>query len=61
MNAPTPLFIRWRDDRWEHVHPNVLYVPQGFAGYPYWMVFAPYPRGNDRFENPTQAKTVSLG
>jgi hypothetical protein len=37
---------------WENVHPDVLYVPQRFAGYPYWMVFTPYPHANDRLENP---------
>jgi hypothetical protein len=57
MNAPAPLHIVWRDsnrrDCWEHVHPDVLHVPHGFAGHPYWMVFTPYPGGNDRVENPT--------
>jgi hypothetical protein len=53
MNARSPLLIPWHDGCWEHVHPDVVYLPQGFAGYPYWMAFTPYPRGNDRFENPT--------
>jgi len=53
MNTRAPLFIPWDDGCWEHVHPDLLYVPHGFAGYPYWMIFTPYPRGDDRFENPT--------
>ena len=35
------------------MHPDVIHVAEGFAGYPYWMVFTPYPQLNDRAENPT--------
>ena len=27
-------------------HPSVIYIPDGFAGYKYWMVQSPYPRGS---------------
>jgi hypothetical protein len=53
MNARAPLDIRGFNDSCENVHPDVLFVPEGFAGYSYWMVFTPYPSHNDRFENPT--------
>lgn len=53
MNASAPLKIIALADCWEHVHPDVAYVPDGFGGYPYWMVFTPYPYGNARLENPT--------
>ena len=53
MNARAPLLIPWCQGCWEHVHPDVLYLPEGFMGYHYWMAFTPCPRGNDRFENPT--------
>ena len=42
-----------------YCHPDVLYFPQGFNGYKYWMVFTPYfgavgtHQNSKRFENPT--------
>jgi hypothetical protein len=30
----------------------VLYVPEGFAGFAYWMACTPYPFARDREENP---------
>jgi hypothetical protein len=53
MNARAPLKITALEQCWEHIHPDVVHVPQCFAGYPYWMVFTPYPSAKDRFENPT--------
>jgi hypothetical protein len=53
MNARRPLKIIGLEDCWENVHPDVVHLPQRFAGYPYWMVFTPFPLMNDRFENPT--------
>ena len=53
MNARAPLKIIALGNCWENVHPDVTYAPQGFGGYPYWMVFTPYPSGNDHLENPT--------
>lgn len=53
MNAHAPLRIIALENCWEHAHPDVVFVPEGFAGYPYWMTFTPYPLMNDRFENPT--------
>ena len=53
MNASAPLKIVALNGCWENAHPDVVYVPEGFGGFPYWMVFTPYPLGNDRFENPT--------
>lgn len=34
------------------VHPSVVYVPGGFAGYRYWMAYTPYEGGNDAYEDP---------
>jgi len=53
MNAHAPLKIIALDNCWEHVHPDVIHVPDRFADYPYWMAFTPYPLENNRFENPT--------
>ncbi|MFZ4261737.1 hypothetical protein ACFRAE_06825 [Sphingobacterium sp. HJSM2_6] len=42
-----------------YCHPDVLYFPEGFQGYEYWMVFTPYfgKVGQDyfskRYENPS--------
>jgi hypothetical protein len=52
-NTTAPLKIIALGNSWENAHPDVAYVPQGFAGYPYWMIFTPYPSLNDRSENPT--------
>jgi len=53
MNARAPLKTIVSGNCWEHVHPDVIHVRDGFAGYSYWMAFTPYPLENDRFENPT--------
>jgi hypothetical protein len=50
MNTAAPLGIPSADDC---LHPDVLYLPEGFAGYHYWMVFTPYLGGNERLENPS--------
>lgn len=45
----------------EGVHPSVLYFPEKWNGYEYWMAFTPFPNGgltvngisiNDKYENP---------
>lgn len=53
LNARAPLRIIGLENSWENVHPDVIHMPQPFAGYPYWMVFTPYPLLDDRVENPT--------
>jgi len=53
MNTTAPLKIIALDNCWEQVHPDVVYVSEGFAGYQYWMAFTPYPKMDDRVENPT--------
>jgi len=30
-----------------------VYVPDGFSGFKYWMAFTPYPKSDDRLENPS--------
>ncbi|MBV7271743.1 cell wall-binding repeat-containing protein [Clostridium sp. PL3] len=34
-------------------HPKVLYFPDQWSGWKYWMVFTPYPNGDDKYENPS--------
>lgn len=37
------------------VHPSVLFFPDGWNGYQYWMAHTPYPNGNDAYEDPCLA------
>lgn len=53
LNASAPLNVLALGDSWENVHPDVIRITGGFAGYPYWMAFTPYPLGDDRMENPS--------
>lgn len=34
-------------------HPKVLYFPNKWNGWRYWMVFTPYPNSDDQYENPS--------
>lgn len=34
------------------VHPCVRYIPNGYEGYNWWMVYTPYYQSNDKTENP---------
>lgn len=36
-------------------HPSVLFFPDGWNGYRYWMAHTPYPSGNDDHEDPNLA------
>ena len=47
MNAASPLTIETPDGSGEAVHPDVLFVPGGFAGHTHWLACTPYPRGDD--------------
>ena len=33
-------------------HPSVLFFPQGWNGYRYWLAFTPYPGYDSTYENP---------
>lgn len=35
------------------VHPSVVYRPEGWNGYAYWMAFTPYLNSNNQIENPS--------
>ena len=50
LNKPltTPTF----DGSGQITHPSVLYFPNKWKGYKFWMANTPYPRSNDFFENP---------
>lgn len=36
----------------ETTHPSVVYFPEGWNGYRYWMAHTPYPASNDTHEDP---------
>ncbi|MFL0270299.1 cell wall-binding repeat-containing protein [Candidatus Clostridium radicumherbarum] len=52
-NAKVFLNISTYDGSNQSVHPKVLYFSNGWNGWKYWMVYTPYPNGNDMFENPS--------
>ena len=37
----------------EAVHPDVVFFPEGWRGFRYWMAFTPYPGGREMHENPS--------
>ncbi len=36
----------------EVVHPSLIYEPNGWNGYKFWLAYTPYPGGNSIYENP---------
>lgn len=44
----------------EAYHPKVLAFENGWNGYKYWMVYTPYPQGDDSKENPHIATSNNL-
>lgn len=36
----------------QNIHPKVLYFPEGWNGWEYWMAYTPYPNGMTKSENP---------
>lgn len=53
VNARDYLDIVSYDGSNQGCHPKVLYFPNKWNGWKYWMVFTPYPNGNDKYENPS--------
>lgn len=52
-NAAAPLVIDTYDGSDQATHPSVVYAPDGWNGYTYWMGFTPYPGINIDYENPS--------
>ncbi len=53
LNFPVPLTVPTYDGSGEAVHPDVLWFPARWHGWEYWMAFSPYPRGMQKYENPS--------
>lgn len=52
-NAAAPLTTPTYDGSGQIAELDVLYFPQGWNGYRYWMANGPYPGGNSGYENPS--------
>ena len=52
-NASTYQATPTYDGSGQAIHPDVIYLASGFAGYKYWMATTPYPIQNDDYENPS--------
>ena len=51
-NAPEPIKIKTYDGYDQPMHPDVVYIKDGFHGFKYWMAYTSYPFSMDRYENP---------
>lgn len=51
-NAKDILEIKNYLGNYQNIHPKVLYFPNKFNGYSYWMAYTPYPKGSISDENP---------
>lgn len=51
-NAPKPLKIKTYDGYNQPMHPDVLYINNGFHGFKYWMAYTSYPYSMGSYENP---------
>lgn len=47
--------------RGDVVHPCVRYIPEGFRGHRWWMVYTPYYMHNNKLENPRLCYGVGMG
>jgi hypothetical protein len=53
VNAPTALTIPTYDGSGQAMHPSVVYFPDGWNGYKYWMAMTPLPYSHQDYENPS--------
>jgi len=51
--ASTQLDIQTDDGSGQVVHPSIVYIPDSFNSWTYWMAITPYPDGNCAEENPS--------
>lgn len=52
-NAKTALRTPTYDGKDQACHPKVVYFPNTWNGWKYWMAMTPYPNSDDYFENPS--------
>jgi len=46
LNMIDPRYEEWL------IHPCVRYVPDGICGHKWWMACTPFPKGNNKYEQP---------
>ena len=51
-NASSPLATPTDDETGQAVHPSIVYFPENWHGYQYWMAMTPYANANPAVENP---------
>ncbi|MBD5227334.1 MAG: hypothetical protein HDS67_04700 [Bacteroidales bacterium] len=51
-NSSKTLGFKNYDGNSQNIHPKVLYFPEGWSGWEYWMAYTPYPDGVVDQENP---------
>ena len=56
-NALTALCFKNYLGNTQNIHPKVLYFPEKWNGYKFWMAYTPYPKGKTDAENPCMAVT----
>lgn len=54
LHRPVLLNLETSEGSGQAVHPDVVYIPEGFGpqNWTYWMACTPYPHAETRFENP---------
>ncbi len=53
VNSPQPLVTPTYDGSGQAVHPDVIYIPEGWNGFKYWMAITPFAFNDDAYENPS--------
>ena len=53
LTNPASITFTTYDGSRQVVHPDVVHLPSGWNGAPYWAVLTPYPGGDRHFENPS--------
>jgi len=52
-NAPSWQVTPTYEGSGQAIHPDIVYFPDGWNGYEYWMAMTPYPGSDDYYENPS--------
>lgn len=53
INATSYQITPTYDGSGQVVHPSIVYFPNRWGGYRYWLGITPYPNGNANYENPS--------
>jgi hypothetical protein len=53
VNAAAPLVTPTYDGSGQAMHPGIVYIPNGWHGFQYWLVVTPYTNGDASTEYPS--------